>query len=481
MASMTTPRIYSPAQAPNNAHLVVAWINGSVRTAHLAEADAAKVTDAINAIGAPTGPEVTARIVSLFDESRQILAVWLPADPTPQQLREAAGFGVRALGSDAEILVSLPYTDADEWQAIAEGSMLGAYEFSQFTEPDFSKTVAVVATHEPQPETLARIDVVVDSVNRVRHLVNLPANLLGPDELEDAAHLAASEVTGITVSVLKGQTLAEARCGGIIGVGKGSIHEPRLVKVEWAPADAKAHVALVGKGITFDSGGMSLKSHEGLIDMKTDMTGAATVLEVVRAAASLKVPARVTAWMCIAENMLSGGAMHVGDVLEMANGMFVEVNNTDAEGRLVLADGLTHAIAETPDEVIDIATLTGAQIRALGNRTAGLMGTDSVVDDIIDAAEESGEYIWPVPLPAYLKKTLESTVATMRNTGTAEAGMLTAGLFLKEFAGDTPWAHIDIAGPSFNTGSPWGDTPRGATGYGVRTLLSHIEALADRA
>ncbi len=211
--------------------------------------------------------------------------------------------------------------------------------------------------------------------------------------------------------------------------------------------------------------------------MKTDMTGAATVAAVVVAAAKLNLPVKVTAWMCIAENMISGTATRLGDVLTLANGTTVEINNTDAEGRLVLADGLTHALREEPDEVIDIATLTGAQVVALGGRYAGLMGSTELTSAIVSDAEGAGELLWTMPLPSYLRKSLDSPIADMKNTGSRFGGMLVAGLFLKDFVGNTPWAHIDIAGPSYNLEEAWGYTPKGATGYGVPLMLStHLGA-----
>ncbi len=208
------------------------------------------------------------------------------------------------------------------------------------------------------------------------------------------------------------------------------------------------------------------------------LAGAATAAAAVAAVAGLQVPARVTAWLCVAENMLSASAIRVGDVLRTADGTTVEVTNTDAEGRLVLADGLVLALRENPDEVIAVATLTGAQIRALGTRCAGLMGSPNLVSDIASAAESAGELLWPMPLPDYLEASLSSSVADMKNTAGSEAGMLVAGVFLRRFVGDAEWAHLDIAGPSFNTGEGWGCTPAGATGYGVRTLVRHIERAA---
>jgi leucyl aminopeptidase len=254
---------------------------------------------------------------------------------------------------------------------------------------------------------------------------------------------------------------------------------PRLVKVAYTPSRPKAKIALVGKGITFDSGGISIKPSNAMETMKSDMAGAATVLHTVLAAARLGVPVAVTAWCCLAENMPSGTAQRPSDVITIHGGKTVEVLNTDAEGRLVLADGLVAAIEEKPDVVVDVATLTGAQIVALGDRVAGVMGTDDVRGEVVASAGAAGEQAWAMPLPDELKAGLSSKVADLANVAADRAGgMLTAGIFLKDFVGDTPWAHVDIAGPSFNERTEHGYTPKGGTGYGVRTLLTFVESRA---
>jgi leucyl aminopeptidase len=250
------------------------------------------------------------------------------------------------------------------------------------------------------------------------------------------------------------------------------------VVLTYSPARAKRHVALVGKGITFDSGGLSLKRPAGMVTMKSDMAGAAAVLWAVRAAAALKAQVKVSGFLCLAENMPSGAAQRPSDVITLRDGHAVEVANTDAEGRLVLADGIAAAREAGAEEVIDIATLTGAQITALGHRVAGVMGTQAVRDRVIRAAEAAGEPAWPMPLPADLIEAFKSDVADFTNLNLKDsaAGMLSGGVFLQQFAGETPWAHIDIAGPSFNTGEPHGFTPKGGTGFGVATLLAYLEA-----
>ena len=283
-------------------------------------------------------------------------------------------------------------------------------------------------------------------------------------------------------------------------MAQGSVHPARLVRLEWSPEHATKgsggqagsqvegdgaagrpkHVALIGKGITFDSGGLSLKPASSMPEMKSDMAGAATVLGAIITAARLALPMRVTAWLALAENMPGADAQRPSDVITMFDGTTVEVTNTDAEGRLVMADALARAVTEEPDAVLDVATLTGAQIVALGDHVAAVMGTPDLREEVVAAAQRAGESFWPMPLPAHLRATLDSPFADLRNTkvGSRAGGMLSAGLFLREFVGRRPWAHLDIAGPAYNDSSPWGLTPTGGTGMGVSTLVELLRSLS---
>ena len=235
-------------------------------------------------------------------------------------------------------------------------------------------------------------------------------------------------------------------------MGRGSARGPRLVKLEYSPKKAVKHLALVGKGITFDSGGLSLKPAQSMEEMKSDMGGAAAAAHTLFAVSDLGLNVKVTAWLCLAENMPDGNAQRPSDVVTILGGKTVEITNTDAEGRLVLADGLVSAQKDNPDVVIDIATLTGAQIVALGKRTTGVMGTETARDNVCEAAHAAGEQMWPMPFPEEIRDQFRSATADLKNSGTREGGMLAAGIFLKEFIEDsTEWAHIDIAGPSFTT------------------------------
>jgi leucyl aminopeptidase len=298
-----------------------------------------------------------------------------------------------------------------------------------------------------------------------------------------------SKIPGVTVEIWDEKKLAKEKCHGILSVGQGSVRPPRLVKISYKPTKSKAHLALVGKGITFDTGGISLKPATGILGMKYDMAGAATVAQAAFAIARLKLPIAVTAYMCIAENMPSGSATRPNDVITFRNGKTVEVTNTDAEGRLVLADGLILASESKPDLIVDVATLTGAARVALGNRYTGLMGDDSSVALVQNAAKASGELVWHMPLPEELLELIKSDIADLMNSrvGNPSGGMLVGGLFLQEFIGTLPkskerlnWAHLDFATAANNDLAPYGYTVKGATGSMVRTLISVAEQLATK-
>jgi leucyl aminopeptidase len=314
----------------------------------------------------------------------------------------------------------------------------------------------------------------------VRDLVNTPPNALPPAALAEAGKAAVAGLP-VKVRIWDEAALRREGCGGILAVGQGSTNPPRLLRLEYAPAGASRHLALVGKGITFDTGGISIKPAASMDEMKADMAGAAAVIGAVKAIAELGIPIRVTGWVPTAENMPSGTAQRPGDVITMYGGKTVEVLNTDAEGRLILADALGLAAEEQPDLVIDVATLTGAQRIALGARTAGVMAND---DDartaVCAAAERAGEQMWPMPLPDDLRPALDSATADIANIGDRLGGMLSAGVFLREFVpADQPWVHIDIAGPAFNEKGAYGYTPKGGTGAAVRTFVQVAAEMAD--
>ena len=438
-----------------------------------------------------------------------VLAVGLGAQPDKdasfgtETLRRAAGAAARALAGSKKAAFALPVTDATDAAAIGEGALLGAYTFDAYKETgqnsknsknsrsgDGAKNgkapLGEVTLLGGKPRDKAykaaieRATAVSEELNRARDLVNTPPNDLNPEAFAAVAQAAAKE-HGIKVQVLDEKALQKGGYGGILGVGAGSASAPRLVKLSYTSSKAKKHLAFVGKGITYDSGGISLKPAGHNETMKCDMSGAAAVFAAVVAAARLGLEVDVTGWLALAENMPSGSATRPGDVLRMYSGKTVEVLNTDAEGRLVLADALARASEDKPDAIVDVATLTGAMMLALGNRTFGVMANDDAFRAaIVEAAGEVGEASWPMPLPDHLKKGMDSPTADIANMGERMGGGLVAGLFLKEFVGEgLTWAHLDIAGPAFNESGPFGYTPKGGTGSAVRTLVRVAELTAE--
>ncbi|AJT67611.1 leucyl aminopeptidase [Streptomyces chattanoogensis] len=429
-----------------------------------------------------------------------VLAVGLGEAPAKgdgydsEALRRAAGSAARALSGSKKAGFALPLEDAEAAAAIAEGALLGAYSFTAYRSSSNGKGKKNDTKSQPLGEAAIlggkprdkefkaaaeRAQTLAAEVNRARDLINTPSNDLDPKSFAAEAQAAAKEF-GLKVEVLDEKALKKGGYGGLMGVGQGSEAPPRLVRIAHTHAKATKTLALVGKGITYDSGGISLKPAGHNETMKCDMSGAAAVFAAVVAAARLGLEVNVTGWLALAENMPSGSATRPGDVLTMYSGKTVEVLNTDAEGRLVLADALTRASEENPDAIVDVATLTGAMVLALGHRHFGIMSNDDAFRaSVHEIAEEAGEQAWPMPLPGHLRKGMDSPVADLANMGERMGGGLVAGLFLKEFIGEgIPWAHLDIAGPAFHEGSPWGYTPKGGTGSGVRTLVRLAERTA---
>ncbi|MEU6004888.1 leucyl aminopeptidase [Streptomyces sp. NPDC057611] len=410
-----------------------------------------------------------------------------------EALRRAAGAAARALAGSKKAGFALPVADAADAAAVGEGALLGAYSFDSYKEngkdaesrngkAPLGEAVLLGGKGRDKAYKAAveRATAVSEELNRARDLINTPPNDLNPAAFAAAAQEAAKE-HGLKVQVLDEKALAKGGYGGILGVGSGSASAPRLVKLSYTSPKAKKHLALVGKGITYDSGGISLKPAGHNETMKCDMSGAAAVFSAVVAAARLGLEVNVTGWLALAENMPSGSATRPGDVLRMYSGKTVEVLNTDAEGRLVLADALWAASQEKPDAIVDVATLTGAMVLALGSRTFGIMANDDAFRSAIhEAAEEVGEAAWPMPLPEHLRKGMDSPTADLANMGERMGGGLVAGLFLREFVGEgITWAHLDIAGPAFNESGPFGYTPKGGTGSAVRTLVRLAELAAS--
>jgi len=398
-----------------------------------------------------------------------------------EALRRAAGAAVRALagGKPLRVALALPARDDTEAEAVALGALLGGYTFGRYTGKQ--QDTEVILLGGDTAEAAARARVLADAMTLVRDLINT-----GPSDLYPSTFAAEAErvagAAGLDVEVLDEKALAERGYGGLTGVGQGSVHPPRLVRVAYTHQDAAKTVALVGKGITFDSGGLSLKPPKSMETMKSDMSGAAAVLAAVAAVAELAPAVNVVGYLCMAENMPGGTAQRPSDVITIYGGRTVEVLNTDAEGRLVMADALARSGADTPDLLIDVATLTGAQLVALGPRIMGVMANDdAVLNGVVDAARRAGEGAWPMPLPEELRKGLDSPVADIANVSPdRNGGMLVAGLFLREFVPDgVRWAHLDIAGPAYHEGEPYGYTPKGGTGAAVRCLVQVALDVAD--
>jgi leucyl aminopeptidase len=406
-----------------------------------------------------------------------------------EALRAAAGTAVsRAAGarSTRVALIVPPLgagSDPESCQALAEGAVLGGYRFDAYRQKsDEVSRVGALALLVPRGQNLrasreaARRGVVIaESQNTARELSNLPPNVLSPEQLAQEARAVARDA-GLKVLVFDVPELERRKMGAILAVGGGSSRPPRLIALEYAPKGAAKKsrpFAIVGKGITFDSGGISIKPAQGMDEMKHDMSGAATVVGVLRACALLELPIRVVGVIGAAENLPGGKAYRPGDIVTAASGKTIEVLNTDAEGRVVLADALHYAKSEfDPVAIVDLATLTGACVVALGRWATGLFGSHAgLVEAVRAAGEKTGELAWPMPLLDGHKREIKSEVADIKNTGGRNAGASTAAAFLAAFVGETPWVHLDIAGTAWTTTATCGYQPRGATGVGVRMLL----------
>ena len=389
----------------------------------------------------------------------------------PEAVRKAAGVAGRAAkGRASSALGQL------DFEAAVIGHYLGAYAFTEFKTGDQPEPVSITMLDEGD---LDRALAIAEAVAQARDFVNTPPSHLFPAEFASRAQ-ALAEAAGLVVEILDDEDLQKLGYGGVWGVGKGSSRLPRLVRIAYTAGADKPTVALVGKGITFDTGGISIKPAAGMDVMTCDMGGAAAVITATVAAAKLGIGVNVIATVPMAENMPSDTAQRPGDVLTQYGGKTVEVLNTDAEGRLILADAIVRACEDNPKYLIDTATLTGAQQIALGNRTPGVMGTDAFRDRVAAISREVGEGGWAMPLPEELRADLDSKVADLANvTNHRYGGMLSAGLFLKEFVPDgVEWAHLDVAGPAYNTGGPWGYTGKGGTGVPVRTIIAVLEDVA---
>ncbi|AJW38670.1 Cytosol aminopeptidase PepA [Rhodococcus sp. B7740] len=456
------------------------------------DAVAAALLDAFESVGATGKADELVRIPAPSGLSvDSVLAVGLgsAADIDSERIRQSAGTAARSLKGVDTAATTLSALDLG---AAAEGFFLGAYQFTEFKSAlsaPKSDALPLARVELLVPDTrskdakneLARSLAIAESVAVARDFVNTPPSHLYPEEFAAQAK-ALGTAAGLKVEIMDDKALEKDGYGGIHGVGKGSSRLPRLVRLTHSGGKRGAKkVALVGKGITFDTGGISIKPAAGMENMTSDMGGAAAVIATVILAAKVDLPLDVIATVPMAENMPSGTAQRPGDVLTQYGGITVEVINTDAEGRLVLADAIVRACEDDPDYLIDTATLTGAQVVALGNRTPGVMGTDNFRDRVAEISQAIGENAWAMPLPKEIRRELDSKVADLANVTNGRAGgMLAAALFLKEFVADgVEWAHIDVAGPAYNTGGPFGYTGKGGTGVPVRTMFAVLEDIVE--
>ncbi len=451
----------------------------------LAKAYGTDVMTVAASLGASSKPGTTVLLPA--PAGRRVIVTGLgDIDVSPEQVRRAAGGALRVAaglpGSQSlTVAVSFDAVGPQVIQGVTEGAILGAYTFrADGSKPGVGTINVVSSSHKAEARHAVDAGVcVAKAVCQARDWVNEAPNVLYPESFATALK-DYGKAHRLAVEVWDDKALERDGFGGILAVGGGSARKPRLVKATYAPRGAKRHLALVGKGITFDSGGLSLKSHENMANMKDDMSGAASVMTAAAAIADLGLKVKVTAYGCLAENLPSGSAFRPDDVLTMYNKLTVENANSDAEGRLVLADGLALAAEEKPDVVVDVATLTGACVTALGERVAGLMSRDdATVDRVLDAAETAGELFWQLPIPEETRGKLDSAVADLKSSADRAGGALTAAAFLADFVPETvPWAHLDIAGPAFNEHAPYDYVPAGATGMSIRTLVALATSLA---
>lgn len=424
-----------------------------------------------------------------------LIGIGEASEATADDFREAGAAFARAIGKKTSGCVSLEERGTKEQvQAFVEGALLARYGFNTFTDEErktpfwHSFTVAGAALSDQEvSEALESAREYAKAAFVARDLTNCPPGHLNPSSFTKVVAEAGKRF-GFEVAVTELEELKEMGLGGLVGVNRGSAHPARLIQLTYHPAapevtdeDDLSTLALVGKGITFDSGGLSLKPASAMIEMKMDMGGAAAVVGTFSALAALGTKIAVRGWLAVTDNMISGDSLRVGEVVTARNGKTVEINNTDAEGRLVLMDALSLAVEAKPDWIVDIATLTGAQIVALGNEVAAVMGNNpELVREIEEAGTDTGEQVWELPLQKRYLKILESKIADIANANMSNraAGTITAGLFLSQFVDETAWAHLDIAGPMSSSGADRWLVP-GATGFGARLLLDLTQRLTS--
>ncbi len=422
--------------------------------------------------------------------SSLLVLVGLGKEVTPDSVRRAAGAAARTATNAASVALALPADTPELVRAVTEGYRLGGYTFTAYkksaqrTAPGDVVVLSPIARRKDTIGAFEEAQVLAEAVATTRDWVNMPPGDFTPAAFADAVVKAASPYSKgkgkVTVKVHDERKLAELGCGGLLGVGGGSAAPPRLVELSYAPRGARQHLALVGKGITYDSGGLTIKPGASMAEMKSDMAGAAAVAQAVFAISQLGMPLKVTAFLPMAENMIGGDSMRPGDVLTLYGGTTVEIFNTDAEGRLVLGDALMMATERKPDALVDVATLTGHMVAALGDKLGGVMGDPELVDRVLAASDVAGEDNWPMPIPEHMDERIRSSkIADLaQHDWIRWGGGLFAAAFLREFTAGIPWAHLDIAGPSFNSGGAYGHVTSGGTGVSVTTLVEFARAMS---
>ncbi|MDN3443859.1 leucyl aminopeptidase [Microbacterium sp. APC 3901] len=486
---MTLPALsrtsdHFPGSAADAAVLVIPEISDSAEPLH----DYPGLADSLQGIGFTGSASAFTRAYAPEVTTLPLAVVGVGRTPDARSVRNAVGAALRSLTGFETVSVALTPGLEEFAAAAAEGAVLGGYRFDGYRKDAGKSRASSVLLHaELDDAAISKSIAVGEAVALVKDLVFVPAEWQSPAQLAQSAADSVAGLADVTVEIFDEDALAEQGFGGILGVAQGSDRPPRLVRLDYAPANATRHIALVGKGITFDTGGLSLKPAASMVGMKFDMAGAATSAAAVRAIAALGLPAHVTAWLCITDNMPSGRALRPGDVIRILDGTTVEVPNTDAEGRLVMADGLVAASRENPDVIIDVATLTGAIVMALGHRHTGVFGDDDAVAEFLTATDAADELAWHMPLPTYMEDSLDSPIADMQNANMSDrmGGASYAGLFLRRFVGRVsdekdapriPWVHLDIAGSGEHNGAPYGFTDKGPTGAMVRSIIAFAEA-----
>jgi leucyl aminopeptidase len=427
--------------------------------------------------------------------SAMLVLVGLGPDPDGTAVRRAAGVAARSVPNAASVALALPAETPELVDAVTQGHLLGSYTYTKHkskTDDDAGAGEVIVlspiARKADAVSAFAEAQVVAAAVRLTRDWVNEPPGHLTPEGFAAAvseAHKAATKGRGapkVKLEIWDHPTLTERGLGGTLAVGNGSDAKPRLAKLTWSPRGATTHLALVGKGVTFDSGGLTIKPSSSMVGMKGDMGGAACVIAATLAIAQLGLPIKVTTFAPMAENMVSGSSFRPGDIVTMYGGTTVEIANTDAEGRMLLGDALVLAVEEDPDVIVDVATLTGHLQLALGDKVGAVLGSQDIVDAVLLAGDRAGEQHWPMPIPEEMKERISASKVAdlLQHDWVRWGGGLMAAAFLREFTDGRPWAHLDIAGKELNTGAAYGHVPSGGTGFGVTTIVEYARSLASK-